>query len=94
VAQHYTRSTLEASSWCAPCGKNTPHSVFDRRIGACLICLGKLQTGHDELAMKSESYEERAAIKEYVGNLPREQAEREAHEEVFGKIPAKQERMF
>jgi hypothetical protein len=31
-----------------------------------------------------EEYEERAAIKEFCGNLPREQAEREARKEVYG----------
>lgn len=30
-----------------------------------------------------ESYEERAAIKEYLGNVSRETAEKEAREEVY-----------
>lgn len=33
--------------------------------------------------LQRESFEERAAIKEYSGNLPREQSEREAFYEVF-----------
>lgn len=32
-----------------------------------------------------EAFNERAAIKEYQANLPREQAEREAYAEVFGR---------
>ena len=32
-----------------------------------------------------EEFEERAAIKEYLANMPREQAEREAFNEVFLK---------
>jgi hypothetical protein len=46
------------------------------------------------LAQLHELYEERAAIKEYLGNMPREQAEREAHREIFGPEKPKQERMF
>jgi hypothetical protein len=34
--------------------------------------------------LMEEQYLERAAIKEFVGNMPREQAEREAREEVYG----------
>lgn len=33
---------------------------------------------------KQMEYEERAAIKEYEGNMPRWQAEMQAREEVFG----------
>lgn len=32
-----------------------------------------------------EAFEERAAIKEFLGNMPREQAEREARKEVYGR---------
>ena len=37
-----------------------------------------------ELAEKRELYEERASIKEFLGNMSREQAELEAWEEVYG----------
>lgn len=39
-----------------------------------------------ELAEKRELYEERAALKEFLGNMPREQAEIEAWEEVYGEL--------
>lgn len=94
MTQHYTRNTIEASSWCNPCGKNTPHSVSGNRLGACLACLGKRQQQHDELAMKAELYEERAGILEFCANLPRAQAELEAHSEIFGDKKLKQGRMF
>lgn len=38
-------------------------------------------------------YEERAAIKEFLGNMTREEAERQAHEEVFGRKPGKPEQL-
>jgi hypothetical protein len=39
----------------------------------------------EELRILRENYEERAAIKEYLGNLSREEAEREAFQEVYGE---------
>jgi hypothetical protein len=33
---------------------------------------------------QNEQYEERAAIKEFCGNMTREEAEKQAREEVFG----------
>lgn len=94
MAQHYTRDTVQAEAWCGPCNKRTPHLVNDRRLGACLVCVGKLNKQHDSLQMQHELYEERAAIKEFCGNMSREQAEREAHEEVHGAIPAVQRRLL
>lgn len=41
----------------------------------------------EELAEKRERYAERAAIKEFLGNMPRDQAEAEAWEEVYGRKP-------
>lgn len=38
-----------------------------------------------ELAQKREEYEERASIKEFCANMPRDQAEQEAWEEVYGR---------
>lgn len=50
----------------------------------------KTQQLHDDIAsfvqwQKEMDYEERAAIKEFCGNMPREIAERQAREEIFGK---------
>jgi hypothetical protein len=39
----------------------------------------------DELAELRELYAERAGIKEFLGNMPREQAEEEAWMEIYGK---------
>ena len=41
----------------------------------------------EELTQKRELYEERAAILEFCANMPRDQAEREAWEEVYGRKP-------
>ena len=38
-----------------------------------------------ELAEMRERYEERAAIIEFCANIPREQAEEQAWEEIYGK---------
>lgn len=37
-----------------------------------------------ELAELRELYEERAGIKEFLGNMPREEAEVEAWQEIYG----------
>jgi len=41
----------------------------------------------EELRELRYLYAERAAIKEFCGNMPRDQAEREAWEEVYGRKP-------
>ena len=41
MPEHFSKSTVEATVWCNPCGKPTPHSIFDGRRGACLVCLAK-----------------------------------------------------
>lgn len=41
-------------------------------------------------ALFLERYEERAGIKEYLGNMPREQAEREAEAEVKAEMHREQ----
>jgi hypothetical protein len=38
MSEHYNKQTVEATVWCARCGKNTPHRVFDGRRQHCLIC--------------------------------------------------------
>jgi hypothetical protein len=38
MSEHYNKQTVEATVWCARCGKNTPHRVFDGRRHHCLIC--------------------------------------------------------
>ena len=47
MAQHYTRNTVSAAAWCPKCQANTQHSVHDRRIGSCLVCLERLNQDHD-----------------------------------------------
>jgi ribosomal protein L37E len=83
--QHYTRNTVEADAWCNRCGRRTMHRVDGVKLGPCLACTEKLETQHQEKQHQQEDYEERAAIKEFCGNQPREQAEQEAREEIFGK---------
>lgn len=85
MAEHYTRATIAVSAWCPTCRKRTEHQVGGHRKGSCLECLARLNREHDERRAdpRWELYEERAAIKEYCANLPREQAQREALAEVF-----------
>ena len=45
-----------------------------------ILCGSGLHSELDEILR--EEFEERAAIKEFLGNMPREQAEREAREEM------------
>jgi len=42
MPEHFTKSTVEASVWCASCGKPTSHRIDDGRRGPCLVCLDKL----------------------------------------------------
>jgi hypothetical protein len=42
MSEHYTKSTMQVSVWCNPCGKMTMHRVDDGRRGPCLECLKKL----------------------------------------------------
>jgi len=39
MPEHFTKSTVEATFRCGPCGKETPHFVFDGRRGGCKICI-------------------------------------------------------
>ena len=74
MPHHFTKNTVEASFYCAPCGKDTPHRVDSGRRGPCLTCLGK--------PAKDEEFEERAAIIEFCGNVPRADAERIAADQI------------
>ena len=46
MTQHYTRNTISAEAWCGKCQKFTQHQVHDRRKGACLDCIAKLESTH------------------------------------------------
>ena len=41
MGHHFTRDTIEASAYCNKCGKMTPHTVSDRRLGYCIPCYEK-----------------------------------------------------
>lgn len=41
MSEHYTKSTVEATVWCNPCGKVTRHRVDNGRRGPCLECIAK-----------------------------------------------------
>ena len=36
MKKHFTRSTVEASSWCPICSKMTQHAVLGGRLAGCL----------------------------------------------------------
>lgn len=50
MSEHFTRSTVAATAWCAKCQKHTLHRVDDRRIGPCLACIEKLDRLYEEHA--------------------------------------------
>jgi hypothetical protein len=41
TTQHYPRDTIEVSGYCNKCGKMTPRTVSDRRLGYCIPCYDK-----------------------------------------------------
>lgn len=41
MPEHYSKNTVSATVWCAPCGKPTPHRIDNGRRGPCLVCLEK-----------------------------------------------------
>lgn len=41
MPEHFNKQTVEATVWCNPCGKPTPHRIDDGRRGPCLICMAK-----------------------------------------------------
>jgi hypothetical protein len=36
VTEHFPKSTLTATAWCAKCGRSTEHRVDGGKIGPCL----------------------------------------------------------
>jgi hypothetical protein len=42
MSQHYTRDTVAVSAWCKKCGKETMHTVHNKILGPCQVCLKKL----------------------------------------------------
>jgi len=36
MPHHYPKSTVQADYFCRKCGKNTPHYVYDGRLGRCM----------------------------------------------------------
>ena len=36
MPHHFPKSTVQAAAWCSTCNKETPHSVFDGRLGRCM----------------------------------------------------------
>ena len=39
MAEHYTKSTVQASAFCRKCGKFTSHDVHSGRLQACRDCI-------------------------------------------------------
>lgn len=48
MTQHFTRATVSAEFWCPKCKKRTQHQICDRRKGACLECVAKLDQLYEE----------------------------------------------
>ena len=42
MAEHYTRSTVEAKRFCKKCNAFTMHNVMGGQLGACQVCLKRL----------------------------------------------------
>jgi hypothetical protein len=57
MTEHFTRSTVSATFYCAKCGRTTQHRIDDRRKGPCLECIARLQAQHDAKA-EAEKQEE------------------------------------
>lgn len=36
MPHHFTKATVQAEAWCSTCNKNTPHYVYDGRLGRCM----------------------------------------------------------
>ncbi len=52
MSQHYTSDTVAVSAWCKKCGKETMHTVHNKILGACQVCLEKLNTGSKKTKVK------------------------------------------
>ena len=48
MSQHYTQDTVAVSAWCKKCGKETMHTVHNKILGACQVCLEKLDNPRQE----------------------------------------------
>jgi hypothetical protein len=53
MAQHYPRTTVQASAWCNVCRAETMHRVHDRQLQACIRC-GERQTREAAARPKKE----------------------------------------
>jgi hypothetical protein len=69
MTQHYTKNTVEASSWCNPCGKDTPHAVFGGRVGSCLSCMKRLELLKPLPGMENPKEPEQMTIAECYGTV-------------------------
>lgn len=49
MAEHYSRNTVEASTWCTRCNKNTMHRIDGVRKGPCKECMSKLDEQSKEV---------------------------------------------
>jgi hypothetical protein len=38
MTQHFTRNTVEVSTWCNTCHKDTPHRVAGGKLAYCIPC--------------------------------------------------------
>jgi hypothetical protein len=54
MSKHYTKNTVEVTVYCSTCNKNTPHYVFDKRLGRC-----KNEHHHPEPVKKVEDKQEK-----------------------------------
>ena len=56
MAEHHSKTTIQATYWCAKCGQGTLHTVADGRKGSCLTCLDRLgKVKHPEPPARQES---------------------------------------
>lgn len=39
MPEHFNKATVQATFWCAKCGKATPHHVADGRRAGCMVCM-------------------------------------------------------
>lgn len=51
MAEHYTKRTVAAQTWCNKCMRSTMHRVDNGRKGPCLRCLEKLEEQHRQLQL-------------------------------------------
>lgn len=56
MPEHFTKSTVMATFWCAKCGKATPHYVADGRRGGCIVCIDKREPARPAPAVQGEMF--------------------------------------